>query len=378
MNRLYTHIAVRGGYGYANFGDDCLMVACHEILKRSFAQSEYAFLCNDLEYPCKLVPGIRTLPNIMEVNIKCDLLLFGGGTQFYSFPKPLSWYWMKGSYAFSHPKEILSRLYGAYTRQTSIHGGLTAALGIGFGPFARWSIVSQRAKKLARNLDFLAVRDVASASLCKNWGVKSFIHRSDLCFWPSLMNSFGLQAASSPRSSFRSLGLIVRDWKHDIIGDSYHTQAIDVARRAQNLGLEVSFILFAGAKDAIWSSRIRTEFPVLSWDPYRFAVSAFLDELNRFDILVTARYHGAVFASLLGIPFISIGIEPKLILAAQMLGVGEYIWKFPFNADDCIKLMDRCLTHRDQVFETLCQFSTTQSELAKTMIDEFYNFLNIL
>ena len=62
-------------------------------------------------------------------------------------------------------------------------------------------------------------------------------------------------------------------------------------------------------------------------DPNNDNINDFIAKHYNFDLVITARFHGAVFASLIGKPFITIGIEPKLEMISiwfdrEFLGFG--------------------------------------------------------
>jgi polysaccharide pyruvyl transferase WcaK-like protein len=372
MRGPHMRIIVRGWYGFYNFGDDCLMIACHELLKRSFSQSDYAFICGESEYPQKLIPGIRMIPRNIQQDVECDLLLYGGGTQFCSFKKTPAWY----------IKNVLLAIFGSILFVASVckpshkvHGRIAAAIGVGFGPFVPRSKALKQAEKLAKSLDFLSVRDVKSRALCREWGLHRVNLHADLCFWPPLREVFAVKPRRVSKNSVRTVGIIVRDWQNDIIGDAYAKQIFTVAERLQKRGMEVRFILFAGTKDRIWSFRVGTKFPVLAWNPLKSTAVDYLENLRQCDAFITARYHGAIFAALLGVPFISIESEPKLSMIAGLLGVGEYLWKYPFDGDDCMKLLDNVSAHYATICHAMEQAVRAQSELADKMVAEFEAFL---
>ena len=78
---------VRGAYGEGNFGDDVLMVACHGLLRRVYAASDIAFWFppgSELAYVKRLLPEINMIRSEDEA-AAVDLVVWGGGTQFYAF-----------------------------------------------------------------------------------------------------------------------------------------------------------------------------------------------------------------------------------------------------------------------------------------------------
>ena len=117
------------------------------------------------------------------------------------------------------------------------------------------------------------------------------------------------------------IGVIVRDWGHNHEGNSYTEplfRTIDSLRRE---GKTVEFISFSATSDGEWIKRLkdRNEF-ITVWNPESESISSFLGFLSKYDLFITARYHGAVFASILRKPTVAIEIEKKLALVSDLLG----------------------------------------------------------
>jgi DICT domain-containing protein len=62
-------------------------------------------------------------------------------------------------------------------------------------------------------------------------------------------------------------------------------------------------------------------------------------------------------------------------MIAGLLGVGEYLWKYPFDGDDCMKLLDNVSAHYATICHAMEQAVRAQSELADKMVAEFEAFL---
>ena len=87
-NKNYK-IVIRGGYGFANFGDDALMKIIHDKLKTYELEENMAYICKDANYLKGIVNStdIFNFDDLTKINFKSNILLYGGGTQFYSFNK---------------------------------------------------------------------------------------------------------------------------------------------------------------------------------------------------------------------------------------------------------------------------------------------------
>src|SRR5690606_41394136 len=74
-------ITIKGAYGESNFGDDLLMKVFESYFKEEFNVSPN-FQGVDVAYPKKMLDG-SSYNKVMSG--KVDLLVYGGGTQFFAF-----------------------------------------------------------------------------------------------------------------------------------------------------------------------------------------------------------------------------------------------------------------------------------------------------
>jgi len=381
--RSYYSIAVKGGYGWGNFGDDALMVAAHQIACNIFSASDVVYLCNPATYIRR-----RLLPNAQVLTLKegdmleVDVLLFGGGTQFYSFPLTHA-----GSRTVARRvRAVISRPYLLLLKMFEIwfqrHSKVMpdkwramAAIGIGIGPFVEGSIEGKKTKALFARMDYVAVRDIKSYELCQRWGVTKARHYTDLCFWPGFHAPLIGDLACVAGSSIDRIGVIVRDWPHDEKGDSYYHSLLAVANRLAKDGKAVDFILFAGKGDRVWQKRVKSyKGHVVNWEPENSSIGEFIQTLAKYDLFITARYHGAVFATLLCKPSICIGIEQKLEVYADLLAEGGRCWKYPFDADPCLRYISEIEMDYARTTDFVRQIKQGQSLLAEKMVSEFSEF----
>lgn len=371
-------IVVKGGYGHGNFGDDALMVVCYEVLRRVLKPEEIVFVCNSQPYLSKLVGNAQVESNDQLRKRSAPLLVFGGGTQFYSFslttPSNALIRWSKRlGRAASSPYKYLNRLLRLLVKtERYAH---TAALGVGLGPFVEDSQQKAATEKLFRKMDFVAVRDFASYDTCQSWGICDAVLGADLCFLPDLWRF--RPVGKSPRGTRRSIGIIVRDWSHTLEGAAYEDAVWDLVSHLRKSDYEVTFISFAPLKDKTWTRKLAKEGEsVLRWDPMIAGIESFLKEISSFDCLITGRYHGAVFGAILNKPIICIEVEPKLRLVAELLGDGGALWEQPFKVSECLAHLNRLLENYSAVQEALSRVVSQQSSLAQCMVDSFVYFLS--
>ena len=75
MSHSPLTIAIKGRYGYTNFGDDALMVAAYKIINRVFSTNPSIILDGGSDYLYKLIPGVDTI-NANKKNMeKIDVIV---------------------------------------------------------------------------------------------------------------------------------------------------------------------------------------------------------------------------------------------------------------------------------------------------------------
>ena len=130
-----------------------------------------------------------------------------------------------------------------------------------------------------------------------------------------------LRVNCNTKGEIRKVVVIPRDWPHTTLGDSYTDSLFQVVRELRNAGKKVEFIFFAN--DIEWTRRLKDKNErFIAWNPEKFTIFEFIKMLSDYDAFITARYHGAVFASILKKPVVCIEVEQKLRLVADLFDVG--------------------------------------------------------
>ncbi len=376
MNQSLRTVAIKGGYGLGNFGDDALMVAAYEIAKRVFGSQSIVLLCHDASYIQRLIPGAK----VVSISV-ADILLYGGGTQFYSFQ--LSKAGRIGPFSkivrnLKKPDHLVQKMYHKL-RQALVHLEFSpkqVAIGIGLGPFVENSHELSRAKKLFTRMDFVTTRDIYSYNLCKTWGTNNLSLCSDLCYLPDLWKACLSNCSTGTTSSIKKVGVIVRDWPHSYEGQIYAAPLFKVVSELRRGGKKVGFICFSKRNDSGWIKRLEDKHEYVTvWNPERDSISSFLGLLSGYDVFITARYHGAVFASIIAKPTVCIEIEQKLALVSELLGDGARLWTYPFKATDCMKHIEELERKYSMAVRFLDEVVETQSKLAGKMVNDIELFI---
>lgn len=343
-------IIIRGGYGLSNFGDDALMVTIYNHISQITNQSKITLLCKKVGYIEKLLPEAKVINynKIKDSSLNgCSTLVYGGGTQFYSFERKKE---NKITKLFLYPRKTLNNLvvkirkkiWGSKYIENKFaiaeHFDNIILIGIGLGPFqASNSRIEEKTKLLLNRARYVSVRDEFALNKCEEWGVPNYTYTPDICY--SFKSPF-LETYKNASNAVRKIGVIVRDWAHDEKGEQYYTTLCKSVELLRAEGFDVKFIIFDQDSDLFWLKLLKKqESSFLAWNPNKHSIDGFLEELSNFDLFITARFHGAVFASLLGKPFITVEVEQKLRMIHESFPQGSACWKQGFDTTELLEFV---------------------------------------
>jgi len=382
MKRTQMTVAIKGGYGCSNFGDDALMIAAFEITKRVFDSASIVFHCKYSDYIQRILPGAKVAPPNKINGKDADIVVYGGGTQFYSFPlttqKGIRSLFKRVARNARSPVRLGQKLFQKMvTLSFPPLNARIIAIGIGLGPFVENSSCERWTKNLFAQMGYIAVRDVYSYDVCKNWGCSNVVLRSDLCYLPGLWKAcVPVSRTDNKPGEIRKVGIIVRDWPHSYEGNSYAVPLFEVVDELRSSGKEVEFISFSERSDWQWARHLKEKNEQLyTWSPEKCTIPEFMELLSSYDAFITARYHGAVFASILGKPVVCVEVEQKLRLVSELFAGGARLWTHPFNATDCIKHVEELERKYSMAVRCLDAVLETQSTLANKMVNDIELFM---
>lgn len=314
---------VRGNFSEGNYGDDALLVVVQLLLSK---RSEcIVYDCDRLAYKQDIARNLTVADKSALFN--SDYIVYGGGTQFFSFKDA-------SAGTRSVQQSVISRLLKLLLNPVRMLASFQAryrarkegtlkkiAIGIGFGPFEAESKEKSKAMGFAAKMDFIWVRDDVSEKFCKDAGVKNFVRGTDLCFTSEFLSYFrnGLREVEvAHNSQTKKLGIILRDWAHSDISESY-TTCTDLASKCRGLGWDVIFYVFS-TQDGQTLKHLRDCGELVNlWDAEEMSIVDYANELASCDSILTQRFHGAIFAILLNIPYSTITLEPKLQIVGDLL-----------------------------------------------------------
>lgn len=335
-------IIIRGGYGFGNFGDDALMYTIVTELEE--VSRDVVLLCKNSVYIKKILPNTDVIDyDKLQEPIYSKLLVYGGGTQFYHFKKNklnrglITKLLSPNHYLSYFNKKILNKKYIENKFQIREYAENVALVGVGVGPFEITnSEIEKSTAQLFRDSNFVGVRDSFAMAKSYEWGVENPILSPDICY--SFKSNF-LESYTNMSSEIKRIGIIVRDWNYANGGGEYYDKLINVSKELKEKGFVPQFILFDTKSDTYWLSK-KNELDMIIWNPLMDSFDDFLEKISVFDLFITARFHGAIFASILQTPFITVEVEQKLKFIAEVYNESSSCWERPFDTSDLMNKIE--------------------------------------
>ena len=327
-------IILKGSIGNYNFGDDLLTYSICNYLDNLNIPIEITVLSKE-NYVGKLIKNLRIVSHDNAIGFY-DFMVYAGGTQFASFNKQnnLLGYFTKNRifYYLKNPITFFKRIRKKMLGGNILKYNSLAILGIGIGPFYEKDKYFNSTIELLKRSNMIAVRDVLSGDICKENSLP-FIAGSDLVY--SLPESFW-EKFQYNSNNIRAIAVIIRDWEFSKEDASFSYKLNDLEYK----NCKINFFSFCENRDKqsiefLKKSGYSDSLKI--WNPNTMTFDVFLNELSKFDIFITSRYHGAIVASLLKKPFISIGLDPKLEMVAKLFDMP--CWKYPYSINKCHSLI---------------------------------------
>lgn len=354
--------SLRGNFHEGNFGDDALLLACTALL---LCRAKSLCVDGKVAYQDERLAGLDAAAT---TDVLPDLIVYGGGTQFFSFGTPDNMT-QRSSRALSLARKIFlpsayAASFRARARGVHLRRIPKIAIGVGVGPFSD-SVSAEATASLLRDMALVWVRDVRSENFCRSHGVKNLVASADLCFTDAFSRvTLPIISLPRPERQAQRVAIILRDWKP--LGVDFFRRQIDVARRLRAAGHFVRFIGLSMHDHRYLSEMAAAGEEVLVWDPHKARLEDFWNTLSFQDLIVTSRFHGAIFAILSGTPYVAIEIEPKLVNLREIVPeLAEFAVDPSADAGLISKSVAAALAQSDQLLPALRRALSTQRDLAR-------------
>lgn len=344
---MQNDIVLKGGYGLGNFGDDALMYWAVKIIRLRRPESRILLDCNKAGYIKAHVDVSFDLSSVKPG----ALLIYGGGTLYYNFPKQNASWLSRFTKGLKSPflvyRWVTIKLENHVKRPDYSR---RIMLGMGFGPFhSKKSPSYLLALEDISSADQVMVRDSTSLEFCSLLR-NDVVAAADLCYAAIGDVTFEKKAVSK----VASIGIILRDWDSGTESDDYLEKTYTAACRLREEGFDVTFLVFSARADKNFVRLLKTKGEVFAtWSPADNSIQEFIDRLGDFSLIISSRFHGLVFATLLKIPSIAVVIEPKLRLSVENAVVE--VWDPITDTSDDLAVLVREISKEYEKYVFLCE-----------------------
>ncbi|WP_299396373.1 polysaccharide pyruvyl transferase family protein [uncultured Gelidibacter sp.] len=306
---MKSKILIKGNFSEGNFGDDALLLACHQFLTKLGLDDDTVYDCDELYYPRDLAANANVgSPSSNDV----QLVLYAGGTQFFSFTSKKS--------GFIEKLKIRLSAYKWMINQRSKY----AMIGVGLGPFNNGIKEDIFASSILKKSSFTWVRDQYSYEECRSLNLQNYHLGADLCFLSEFQEWCNFKI--NPANNIKKIGVVLRHWKYEE-GNAYVNKLIELSELLKKDNFELEFYLFSDKEDvAVENLLLEHKVGFIKWDAKIFSFKGFLSQLESCDLFITARFHTAIFSTLMYKPFITVGLDQKLTYLASQFDNDCFNW----------------------------------------------------
>ena len=290
---------VKGYYGYNNIGDEILLRAILENLKKYFPTSKVKFVYKNKEQAKKL--NIPVVENYKQDIKNSDVILFGGGTQFSD---------IDGTQA----KNLFHNLKLIF--YSKILGKKIICLGVGVGPIN--NVLSKIIISLSLMLtDLILVRDQNSFSVLK----KMKLSQKTIITYDLALSYIKLKNMRT-KAKIKKIGVNLID----LDGDSFLNGIIDNLNNLME-DRNLNFYLFSAEKSQenylyLIKEKLNENIEIIN---YQENIESYLEMIKDFDIIISTKLHPLIFSLAFSIPCIAISYQGKVSSIMKDAGLTNFI-----------------------------------------------------
>lgn len=327
-------IAICGYHGYSNSGDEALLKAMIDIIRRKYSNVDITVLSIHPESTGKLY-GVNSvyrynLIKIFKLFKSSDLFIFGGGSLLQDITSKRSLYYYLTILNMAIKSGIKIMLYGN-----------------GIGPLNH-RISRRKTAKCLNKVDLITLRDDLSDKLLQEIGVNKppiFITADPaftLSFDDLSKNESLLMDAKIPKGKKYAV-ISVREWKNAV------NNFVDViAAFCDNLNEQYNvsplFVPMQYKEDSEISKAVISK---MKSDGYIIQRPLDVDEVFSLigfsTVTLGMRLHTLIYATTLGVPCIAVSYDPKVTAFMQSIHQPLCIDAEKMNADSLIALLQKMM-----------------------------------
>lgn len=372
-------ILIKGYYGFGNFGDDILFITTWRIVRNLYPQAEISVFSNFNEnlfgfsrksnynhYLFKLIDSDLILVD-WTYSGYFDLVIDGGGGVYFDFSRGPVWRRLFNTVikfiGVNNVSKIDAIVRFLTLRSKRISYNKRIAIGLGLGPYSSTSTLFYNHATEIGSTNAFFVRDQQSLELLnsiKFQGDKYLF--TDLAFLTHLW--MGDLQMDLTRRVGKNVGIILLDW----CNDNHDDVLKDFANYLLKMRYRLTFYSLDENTDQKYQKKFSSTFDFIGWQPDRMDMTLFLKSLISQNIVFSARAHGVIASSLLGIPTVCLGPSQKLKQVSKMFSRSSYLVSEIHSLDDLLYPLKKIEENYAEVLTQLSLDVDANKALALNMV----------
>lgn len=337
-------ILISGYYGFKNSGDDALLKAIIQDLKRFKESPNIVVLsANPKEtkefYKVKAINRLNIFKIMHHMN-NAEMLISGGGTLIQDRTSTKSLWYYLAVISLAIKKHLKVMLYSN-----------------GIGPLEKANNI-RKTRKILKKADLITLRDEHSLETLKQIGVENdkVIVTAD----PALELNIGDEARGRqildklgvPKDR-KLLGVSIRRWKtNDPEFEDNIAWVCDYAY--ETYGYHTVLLPMQASRDTAVLQNVRRNMKhEATLVDRRCDVADMMSVMKCFDMCIGMRLHTLIYAVINAIPLIGLVYDPKISSFMEYTNQTRYIGIEDASAEKIIDILDECVANYDDIKKTL-------------------------
>lgn len=332
-------IIIAGYHGFANSGDEALLLAILNTLRKKRPELDVTVLSKKPEETAR-VYGVKSIfrYNIFKVikeMKRSKMLLFGGGSLLQDV---------------TSSKSILYYLVIIWLAQ--VCGAKTMLYANGVGPIVKKSN-RRRAKKVLNRVDIITLRDDKSDEELKSLGVSEpqIVITADPAFTidadVSLSGKYFTNMAGVPVGT-KLCVVSIRSWKNSV--ENFEKELAELCDYMVDVhGLYPLFVPMQYPADMDISRRVMENMKNSAYIINReLSVPEMFSVLSEAELIIGMRLHSLIYATTLGVPAVALVYDPKVSAFMESMNQPDCVNVESFSGKNAAEILDTVITEREE------------------------------